>query len=93
MVPIDPLAPIGLLGLYFFVRELIHLWYTSSISTRRSTTPVTTSASVKPVTLPPESESIVWVRVQDSYGQYLRQVLDSKLRERGKKARAHSSGT
>jgi hypothetical protein len=86
------LLPLAILGLAVFVEELLRLWYTSSTLIHRSTTPVTTSDSAKPQTPPPESENIVWVRVQDYYGQSHRLVSDSTLREHGKKARAHSSG-
>jgi hypothetical protein len=88
----EPLLPLAILGLAMFIEELLRIWYTSSTLIRRSTMPVTTSASVKPQTLPPESESIVWVKGQDSYGQYLKLASASTLREHGKKARAHSSG-
>lgn len=88
----EPLLPLALLGLAVFIEELLRIWYISSTLIRRSTMPVTTSASVKPVTQQPESGIIVWVEVRDSYGQFHRLVSDSTLRERGKKARAHSSG-
>jgi hypothetical protein len=88
----EPLLPLSLLGFVIFVEELLRIWYTSSTLIRRTTMPVTTSDSQKPVTQNPDSENTVWVRVQDSYGQYLKLESASALREHGKKARAHSSG-